>query len=165
MPNWCGNTLRVEGPAKTVEAMLEKGAAKDTALSFESFFPTPKDLLGNQTSDPSLIMSNMHTAPADPKDDDWYSWRVRNWGTKWDVEWEMTDEEIFNGNKLVVLRGDSAWGPPLNGILNLSRLFPEISFSIRYAEPGMMFRGQFDAQNGEVTLDEKEELTEDYEDE
>jgi hypothetical protein len=53
---------------------------------------------------------------------DWYSWRVENWGTKWDCDTNYIDEN--NGQSLSV-GYITAWAPNENFIK-----FPESSLSI-----------------------------------
>ena len=45
---------------------------------------------------------------------------------------------------------DSAWGPPQEGIVHISKSFKSLLFDLRYQEPGMMFCGYARISNGEV---------------
>ena len=73
--------------------------------------------------------------------DNWYGWRVSNWGTKWDVggETEFLDRTDSN---TVVLSFDSAWGPPIEFYSFMKR---KHGFDIRasYFEPGIGFCGDW----------------------
>lgn len=159
MPNWCFNNLVVSGPAKAVlefkkQARLQN-ATKDEAsdFSFEQLIPTPSQLMKQQ---PGSGLANLQQAPANPADDDWYGWRVRNWGTKWDPQFELVKETKGQ----LVFHGESAWSPPLPGLLKVSEQFPALTFSCSYEEPGMCFRGEYECKAGQVLRDEYEE---DYE--
>ena len=71
MPNWCTNKLYVshEDPG-----MIEQFKIACALNLFHFFVPRPK----------------IH-------DNDWYSWNINNWGTKWDVsseQYELDDEDL-----------------------------------------------------------------------
>lgn len=57
---------------------------------------------------------------------DWYSWRIKNWNTKWNSNHAKIKDNI--------LIFDTAWSPPLNVIKALSSKFPNISFTYKFAE-------------------------------
>ncbi len=139
MPNWCNNELRVRGKKAEVDALLKKAYRKDkdgeTAFSFQSLLPMPKELEGT-------------TAPSkDGKD--WYNWRCENWGIKWDVEATINHQQNFkNGNSEVLIIFESPWGPPLEGIESISALYPTLTFAIKWDEPGMGENGREVFENG-----------------
>ena len=120
MPNWCLNnaTITHDDPAKLDEFV----DAYKAGNLFEHYHPTPKDENGEL-------------------DEDWWGWRVSNWGTKWDIggEDEFVDRRDQN---TVVLSFDSAWSPPIEFY---SFMKSEHGFDIRasYFEPGMCFCGDW----------------------
>lgn len=61
---------------------------------------------------------------------DWYDWRVKYWGTKWDAgepKSEVCDE-------CVKISFDTAWSTP-DGIWNkLAEMFPTLNFAISFAD-------------------------------
>jgi Ferredoxin-like domain in Api92-like protein len=69
--------------------------------------------------------------------DNWYSWNVENWGTKWDVTPNIwgEDDKSFN------FSFDSAWGPPEAFFEHLADQYG-IEYSIKYYEPGAGFAGK-----------------------
>ncbi len=77
------------------------------------------------------------------KTNDWYSWNVRNWGTKWDVA--VGDNEAYsdtyiegpteNGENLVVYYNfHTAWSPPMPAMEKLSAQYPKLLFTLSYEE-------------------------------
>ena len=122
MPNWCLNnaTITHDDPAKLNELL---DAYKRGEL-IEHYRPTPKDENGKL-------------------DEEWYDWRVTNWGTKWDVGGEDAFcERMVTADNTVVLSFDSAWSPPIEFYSFMKR---EHGFDIRasYFEPGMAFCGDW----------------------
>jgi len=122
MPNWCLNnaTITHDNPAKLDEFV---DAYKRGEL-MEHYRPTPKDENGKL-------------------DEEWYDWRVTNWGTKWDVGGEDAFcERMVTADNTVVLSFDSAWSPPIEFY---SFMKSEHGFDIRasYFEPGMGFCGDW----------------------
>jgi hypothetical protein len=83
MPNWCGNTLRLEhdDPAEISRAV--EGFKKGEFL--QTLVPNP--------------------------DNTWeYDWCVNNWGTKWDVGGDS--DPVIESATAVSFYFDSAWSPP-----------------------------------------------------
>jgi hypothetical protein len=166
MPNWCSNTLTVLGPAEALDEFVKRARreAKEgeeaSDFSLERFIPTPEELISRPS--PGGAMQNLYKAPADPKDDDWYSWRVRNWGTKWDVDAAITG---LPGGP-VVYSFSSAWAPPEPGIKAIAKLIPKLTFTLEYDEPGMNFSGILRVEGDQVLEEETAEsqLTEEEED-
>jgi hypothetical protein len=128
MPNWCGNTLTVRGTKEDIKKFKEKAATEKSDLTLDKLYPMSKKLV------------------------DWYDWCVKNWGTKWDVDGAIdTDTE----NELVYMF-DSAWSPPINAFIKISKDFPDLSFTLEYEEPGMCFEGTAEFQDGDFSDDCRE---------
>lgn len=155
-PNWCGNTLTIHGDPDLLLALLSEhsssgGEDRATVLSLETVAPTPTlpERKVRAKPDIAATMRLLTQEPGPTDKDDWYSWRVRNWGTKWDVQASL-DLGFQPGHDTLVLHMDSAWGPPEAGIQKLSALWPELIFHLSYEEPGMDFAGVTLFRDGEV---------------
>lgn len=134
MPNWCANNVTIthDDPAKLNELL---DAYKRGEL-MEHYLPTPRD-----PNDPTKLLGQ--GIPTTIGGNDWYNWRVHNWGTKWDVGGEYAFcKRIVTADNTVVLSFDSAWSPPIEFY---SFLKDEHGFDIRasYFEPGMAFCGDW----------------------
>ena len=70
--------------------------------------------------------------------EDWYDWRVKNWGTKWDG-----GDGRFNDDQ-TAFTFDTAWSPPLPIIKKLAELTGQ-TFILQYMELGMFFCGEYTA--------------------
>jgi len=93
MPNWCENTLIVSGDKKQIKQFKEKAKGKKnkTDLSLNNFVPLSKEL--ENTTAPSLKPNKKLIKKYGA--DNWYEWCISNWGTKWDVEATLEDEEEY----------------------------------------------------------------------
>lgn len=75
--------------------------------------------------------------------DNWYSWNVENWGTKWDVTpiiWGENDDSFS-------FSFDSAWGPPEAFFRHLADKYG-IEYDLKYYESGAGFAGKSSYVNG-----------------
>lgn len=141
----------------TTEITPNQFIAKEEILPFQRIVPYPKEY-----ADKDQIVKEMGHAKAfelgisDGFNSGGYSWCVGNWGTKW-LAGNGSGEIQFRGKgntrAVVNLEFVTAWSPPKPIILALSNQFPSISFSLKYYEGGMGFKGVFSAKNGE-TLDD-----------
>ena len=162
MPNWCNNNLIVSGPKGYIKEFKEKAKVDEeretiprmkdekktwryqTDLSLNAFIPMPKELEGRGRNSPPDEISK--TLVEKYGADDWYTWNVMFWGTKWDIDAELYDQ---NEESLSYMF-QSPWSPPTIGILAISKLHPELLFVLEYDESGMKFYGIYKCQNGEV---------------
>jgi hypothetical protein len=118
MPNWCMNSLTV---SHTDKDMVQKFAdAYNTGNVCQQFIPMPEG-------------------------EDWYSWNVSNWGTKWDFGKDTHDDpatvEEKNDRYEVCVGPSTAWSPPIDFYNHLVELGYSVHAS--YFEPGMGFCGVY----------------------
>lgn len=57
----------------------------------------------------------------------WYDWNITHWGTKWNA----CEPERIDSDTVVF---DTAWSTPVKAIEELSRQYPDNTFSVRYAD-------------------------------
>jgi len=153
LPNWSENELIVDGGQTEIARFKELAKGKvtgiepqeETDLSLNSLYPMPKELEGTKAppDQPKQSLIDKYGS------DNWYDWHVKNWGTKWDVEARL---ETDKRNRLRYFF-DSAWSPPLNWLIKVSKDFPTLKFTIKYIEEGMGFKGTFTVKNGETLND------------
>lgn len=136
MPNWCENILTVSGPTYYVDRFVKKAKGEDNGREKDH-------------EDSDLSLDALMPLPADKKDD-WYDWRITNWGTKWDVNAKIVEEIVKGDQKLVTYSFDSAWSPPVDLISSIVDDFVNLHFRLAYAEGGMGFVGiaEGDATDG-----------------
>ena len=64
MPNWCSNTIEIEGTKEQINAFVSFLDEQNGKEWFSFFKPTPPEL----------------------KVEGWYEWNIENWGTKWNCD-------------------------------------------------------------------------------
>jgi hypothetical protein len=134
MPNWCECRLII---------------SNNNINNLETFYIDNK----NESQHMELCFDKSVPLP-DEEEENWYNWRVYNWGTKWD----LGDDTIYNSNyqdKQIEYNFCTAWSPPVSWLEKVSELYPELYFTLKYAEPGCNFAGVLEIQNGEDISDQK----------
>lgn len=103
-------------------------------------------------------------------DEGWYTWRLTNWGCKWDASFgepflalgpEGVDVDATVEAKratitptVAIYKFDTPWGEPTPFVQAASELYPALDFVLRYGEPGSGSAGEVRAVAG-VIEDEK----------
>ena len=186
MPNWCSNSLSVSGDKAQLRDFLERITVKKEDGTTEyailpSLYPCPQELrdatAGHFTAEPNAnwakllaegeITQEWHDELVERNRKgyaiaqeniakygytDWYGWCVDKWGTKWGD----CDTDLFHNDDSISLVFQSAWSPPVDGIVHISTLFPDLVFSMNWHEEGMDFYGGMAVKNGEYKLSEGE---------
>ena len=128
MPNWCANEVTIHNMEEQPTKDLVKAADKGELLNW--ILPMPEKLKDTEAT----LASG----------EGWYSWRVNNWGTKWDVESYYIDHYKKGNNYVIELSFDSAWSPPRAAMNKLKELYPQIEIEHYYFEPGCDYVGYND---------------------
>ena len=127
---------------------------KDAGITDEEYAcqPSRSDL---DVSDPNWWADNQAKAKVDKS---WYSFNNREWGCKWDVavsnDNEYPDTQLYsdepNGENHVLVYGfDTPWGTPDEALLELSRQYPTLLFTLEYEEE-TGWGGEMEILRGEV---------------
>ncbi len=137
MPNWCSNKLTL------ISADQDK---IDEILEFVKVDTKRHDL--EKIGIGSFDFNKIVPEPTLANTDDWYWWRVKNWGTKWNASScdYIYDDQCFTF--------ETAWAPPEPVIKVLAKRFPEVKFILIYAELGMGFAGSSEYECGRLILEE-----------
>lgn len=139
MPNWCTNYINITGSKQLIEDLWNtaKQNAADNKLN-------------------RGLLSAMYPEPVYEQEDQWYNWRVNNWGTKWDVDLEGLElDDTGDGNASILGVIDTAWSPPIEAFKHFAEQHDQdgLHASIEYHEPGMGFVGQWDSVDGDEFYD------------
>ena len=148
MPNWCRNRVTVFGNEEEVSKVKDIFESKDTV--FGKIIPSPdwknipnekgelpkENLIKN---DKGEVVAATMEFPDGTNDSRWYDWNVANWDTKWDIAGSVEVDE--QDSEMVEINFNTAWSPPEAICFKLREMFPDLSFSWFYDEPGMEFAG------------------------
>jgi len=133
VPNWCDNSayFKHNNPEKLQE--LAKAAEEGRLLQY--LCPRPDN-------------------------DDWYSDRLANWGTKWDVDSELVSKDVDG----VRVYFQSAWSPPV-AAYKYAEENSGWRIEATYVEPAMDFIGDYtDGVDSTYSLNDAPEwLMDEYE--
>ena len=116
MPNHICNIVKIKGNSEEVKKFMES-IAKDT-------MEDKHDVTGYGTIDFNKIIPE----PEYENPDDWYNWRIQNWGTKWNAYDQIKTEKP---NELYFL---TAWSAPSEIYEALTKKFPNLTIEVDYAD-------------------------------
>ena len=162
MPNWVYQSLTVEGNPESVIELKKQLNTPFTKSHDEWDMNTQSMKVVEYTYDnPIFAFWNVirptdmdayvkqpdHSRPFEERvlfsGNDWYSWNVRNWGTKWDVavsndekypDTEILDEEHNGDNLVLVYKFQTAWSPAIPVLIKLSEQYPDLLLTFEYQE-------------------------------
>lgn len=167
MPNHIINRLEIIGHERHIEEVLKSLRSKsdpDVCFDFNSFLPMPEELqkvtspvrivtkaelkkeLKRLEENPDDMFHNTHGITQEMSDDyierfghnDWYTWALQNWGTKWGaydsrlISKEPDDEKPQYVR--VKIEFQTAWASASEAIQKLSEMFPSFLFFLTYAD-------------------------------
>ena len=115
MPNWCDNSVTITADKEKIDVIENALKTKEQDF-FAAIRPRPLS-----------------------EEDNWYSWNVENWGTKWSpsiVDYEREDDTT------IWITFESAWAPPIA----LYEFMHDEGYTVSalYSECGMCFIGKFE---------------------
>jgi hypothetical protein len=165
MPNWCSNSLKIVGDAKSIADFARVTTShenhSETGIRLVNHYPMPQELADTPKgsfgeSEKQKAMEEMNKANKEKYGfADWYDWSIANWGTKWsDCETEL----VHHFPTELLYRFDTAWSPPIPLIEKMSVKYPTLSFAIVYEELGMGFMGGVKIVDGETVMEEDIEI-------
>ena len=146
MPNWCNNSINISGSTETIRTLWDEANREGSGL-LNAMKPMPKELDGTTSPTPQEGQAG-YKGPQPKIDgfDNWYDWRVQNWGTKWDIDPGEGLEFTDNGDGTAQISGwfESAWAPPIQAYDTFLDDMDGCSLTADYHEPGMDFAGFYD---------------------
>ena len=159
MPNWCECDLSINSDEKKDFKELKRFKAfaktKDNVLDTEKFVPYPAKF---KKQDKIAEAHHKKTPPdysvKDGYNNGGYEWCLKNWGTKWGICRPELEEEDFDYGELLY-KFESAWNPPIPVIIAMSKMFPTLTFEMRYFEMGCEFNGLLVCEAGKITKQEE----------
>lgn len=124
MPNYCYNTLSVQGSDENLARFYTENRSSSAELTFAYVLP-----LSNE--------NDLDEA-------------IKVWGTKWDVAefYSLTVEP-----EELTYSFDTAWAPPEPWVIAASRAYPRLTFRLEYSETGVDFEGVLFVKAGVVVFE------------
>lgn len=158
MPEWVKNELKIEGDVVEIFRLLSE-VFTGGRFDFNKVLPMPAHQPDLSLPDP--FWGEGHdvddTVLAAFGDNTWFAWAPKHWGTKWNTIATEVAPPSKEGD-YGVLWFESAWNSVDPVILELSEMFPTLTFRYRYELQSMKFGGVDIIHNGEFietyTLDE-----------
>ena len=146
MPNWCDNQITITGPNSVIDK-IEK-IVNDESNNIENgllqfFHPMPKELMETEKSSDD---KKMNKQPFVDGVNNWYDWRVNNWGTKWELcEFYGVDRQYLTeqseGESTISFSFSSAWAPPIGAYEKFLENNSNCFLRAYYYEGGCDFMG------------------------
>ena len=151
MPNHITNILTIEGPIERVKEIYKKISPGPTEEELKAL---PKDEESGEIFKPASpheyakrreglkeidfnkivpMPSNIFRGDIGSEEeerygrDNWYDWSISNWGTKWNAY----DMYVINDYSMGF---NTAWSPPEPVIRALSKMFPDVTVKIQWAD-------------------------------
>jgi len=133
MPNWVMNDLRISGEIEEVLLFIEENKTDDKFM-FSTLVPEPEN------------------------NDDWYNWRVNNWGTKWDIDGNVDVQKV--ADDCFRLYFTTAWEPPIAWLKSVIKNYPQLNFELNACDPGMDWHYVYEGIGGKLALIERGDFAE-----
>lgn len=157
MPNWVYNGLTIQGPKESVTKLKEQMNQPFTRVH-NNWNTETQQMEKKLTTYPNPVFAFWNIIKPTDLDaydkqpdwsnginndgDDWYTWNLRNWGTKWDVAVSADDkhpdtymeETEDEWTASVFYNFNTAWGVADKALTNLSSQYPDLLFTLSYEE-------------------------------
>lgn len=149
MPNWCSNSITIEGPKDKILALWAQAKTNGSGL-LAAMVPMPTALRDTVKGTGDELQTEQHDGFTNR-----YDWSESRWGTKWDISLEGLDV-IANeqGRARITGWADSAWGPPQDAFQTYANANEDCYLELKYFEPGMSFIGVWDSEGGDAYWDD-----------
>ena len=124
MPNHVTNVISFSGDKSRISAMLKEIQNDEHGIGsvdFEKILPMPDTVYNGSLGirERELYGEN-----------NWYDWRIGNWGTKWN-SYGYTENTTFQDGKIKFL---TAWSAPHPILKKLSEMFPDVKMEHEWAD-------------------------------
>ena len=127
MPNWVQTNITITGSKDSIKKLLENVHGKETEdenetdFDFNKLIPMPDNIYKGNIGQKERELYGA---------DNWYDWSIKNWGTKWNA-WDVYYDY---GDKGATIAFQTAWDAPLPIYRELEKQYPDLHFSIEYAD-------------------------------
>lgn len=121
MPNHITNRIEFSGKQENIDKILALIEGDNECIDFETIIPMPDYIFTGDLGPNERAKYGSNN---------WYDWRIANWGTKWNA-YDANIDKINN-----VIEFDTAWSCPLGVFDKLAELCYEhnVSFTGKWAD-------------------------------
>lgn len=156
MPNWCECELTVSAPREGYKNHFRDSVrGGENPIDVNKILPYP-DHYRRLDESVQIMRENgvdWRDIPKDGFNSGGYEWCVANWGTKWG----LCDVFIVKETpRTIKYEFNTAWSPPIALIKKAAEQHPRCTFTLKYWEGGMCFKGTFQIRGDRVLRDIEE---------
>ena len=112
MPNWTSNNVLFVGKENQLKKLQTMLKSDDNEFDFNNVIPMPNELSdtvsGSENAKPEWQKKRSQELISKYGADNWYSWSIENWGTKWNA----IDTEVEQRDGTLIYRFNTAWDCP-----------------------------------------------------
>ncbi len=145
MPNHVYTSMIITGNANIIATFADKHFT-DGNFDFSSFVKMPEELENTKSpvDKPNQELIEKYGV------DNWYDWKIKNWGTKWGAY--DSDMDVSTPNT-IECNFQTAWSLPEPIFELIGEMYPELNFQATTVEEGGFFAGTFEIVDGIVDYD------------
>ena len=160
MPNWCDNQITITGPNSVIDKIekivkeeentdLSSKEKGETPGLLQFMAPMPEELMETEAGPIAKTKKEKlarQTRKLEFGAENWYDWRVNNWGTKWELcEFYGVDRQYLTeqseGESTISFAFSSAWSPPIGAYEKFLENNSNCFIRAYYYEGGCDFMG------------------------
>ena len=145
MPNYIKNRLIIKGTAEQVEEVKEflkpkkpthwEDQEESQAMDFDNITPMPKWVYSGNLGEKEEKKYG--------KENCWYEWRCKNWGTKWNA--------FRTSSKDNIIEFETAWNGVPELMSKLGVIFPNVEFEYMFADEDLGYNiGHYEFKDTQI---------------
>ena len=131
MPNWTSNNVLFVGKENQLKKLQTMLKSDDNEFDFNNVIPMPNELSdtvsGSENAKPEWQKKRSQELISKYGADNWYSWSIENWGTKWNA----CDVTVEQNKNVLNYTFDTAWDAPREIVRALEHMKETILKDIR----------------------------------
>jgi hypothetical protein len=126
MPNWCNNSIVINGDKDKIKQIRDVLETMDKTTTETGIFE-------------ALVGRDENITEEQYQNGGWYNHNINRFGCKWDVSYE--NAVIDGDDEYITMNPDTAWSPP-EGFCRLLAEQYGVDVTLEYSEPGCDFAGK-----------------------
>ena len=136
MPNWCSNSIVIEGDKDKIKKIKDVLLSMDKTTTETGIFE-------------ALVGRDENITEDQFQNGGWYDHNINRYGCKWDIGWDDSNVDT-DSDDCITMSPQTAWSPP-EGFCRLLAEQYGVNVNLEYSEPGCDFAGRlFVTPTGEL---------------